>query len=77
MRTTKTTVETCYSQKEVECIMTREGLTPSPFPVLPVCIELAGGKTMRIREASAVGMDDEGQPGDRLFVVRMDGVPLE
>ena len=57
--------------------MIREGLTPSPFPVLPVCIELAGGKSMRIREASAVGMDDEGQPGDRLFIVRMDGVPLE
>lgn len=77
MRTAKTTVETCYNQNEVEQIMTREGLTPSPFPVLPVCIELAGGKTMRIREASAVGGDDGGSPGDKLFVVRMDGAPLE
>jgi hypothetical protein len=77
MRTTKTIVKTCYSQGEVEEIMSREGLTPSPFPVLPVEIALPGGKSMRIREASAVGMDDEGQPGDRLFVVRMDGVPLE
>ena len=77
MRTTKTTVETCYSQKEVECIMTREGLTPSPFPVLPVEVELPGGKSMRIRECSPIGMDDEGKAGDRLFIVRMDGVPLE
>lgn len=77
MRTTKTEVRTYYSQNEVEQAMIREGLTPSPFPVLPVEITLPGGKSMRIREASAVGMDDEGQPDDRLFVVRMDGVPLE
>lgn len=77
MRTAKTTIRTCYSQKEVEQLMTQEGLTPSPFPVLPVEIALPGGKSMRIREASPVGMDDEGQPGDRLFIVRMDGVPLE
>ena len=77
MRTTKTEVRTCYSQGEVEDIMSREGLTPSPFPVLPVEIDLPGGKSMRIRECSPIGMDDEGQPGDRLFIVRMDGVPLE
>jgi hypothetical protein len=77
MRTTKTEVRTYYSQNEVEQAMTREGLMPSPFPVLPVEIELPGGKSMKIREASPVGMDDEGQPGDRLFIVRMDGVPLE
>lgn len=77
MRTTKSVLRTCYSQNEVEQLMAQEGLTPSPFPVLPVEIDLPGGKSMRIRECSPIGMDDEGQPGDRLFSVLIRGVPLE
>jgi len=77
MRTTKTEVRTCYSQGEVEDIMSREGLTPSPFPVLPVEIDLPGGKSMRIRECSPIGMDDEGSTENRLFSVLIRGIPLE
>lgn len=71
MRTTTTEIRTCYSQAEVEEIMVAEGAMPSPFPSLPVEIQIAPNHSLRIRERDVAGTDDEADAEERQFVVRI------